>query len=85
MISILVILQIGLVLASKWTFLYSKLLFMFCRQFASAFDDLREAVKLAPTNRELQRLLMRVKDECQEQAALEGHGGASKRPEETEL
>ena len=42
-------------------------------------------MKLAPTNRELQRLLMRVKDECQEQAALEGHGGGSKRPEETEL
>ena len=65
------------------------------RQFTAAFEDLREAVKLAPTNRELQRLLMRVKDECQEQAALEGQegasqrlegqGGGSQRPEETEL
>ena len=54
------------------------------RQFESAFEDLREAVKLAPTNRELQRLLIRVKDECQEQAMLEGHG-ASKRAEETAL
>lgn len=44
------------------------------RQFASAFEDLKEALKLAPTNRELQRLLMRVRDEFQEQAKLDAEG-----------
>ncbi|XP_053388257.1 protein TANC2-like isoform X2 [Mercenaria mercenaria] len=42
------------------------------RMYASAMDDLNEALKLAPTNRELQRLLVRVRDECMEQARGEG-------------
>lgn len=40
-------------------------------QYASALQDLVEALKLAPNNRELRRLLMRVKDECKEQARLQ--------------
>ncbi|GFN90321.1 protein tanc2-like [Plakobranchus ocellatus] len=39
------------------------------RQFASAQQDLLEALRLAPKNRELQRLLTRVKEECREQMA----------------
>uniref|UniRef100_A0A8C2AFR6 Tetratricopeptide repeat, ankyrin repeat and coiled-coil containing 2 n=1 Tax=Cyprinus carpio TaxID=7962 RepID=A0A8C2AFR6_CYPCA len=33
------------------------------RQFAEALDDLREAIKLCPNNREIQRLLQRVEEE----------------------
>uniref|UniRef100_A0A673GHR6 Protein TANC2-like n=1 Tax=Sinocyclocheilus rhinocerous TaxID=307959 RepID=A0A673GHR6_9TELE len=33
------------------------------RQFAEALDDLREAIKLCPNNREIQRLLQRVDEE----------------------
>ncbi|XP_052051650.1 protein TANC2 isoform X3 [Apodemus sylvaticus] len=36
------------------------------RQFAAALEDLKEAIKLCPNNREIQRLLMRVEDECRQ-------------------
>ncbi|XP_077019639.1 protein TANC2 isoform X10 [Tamandua tetradactyla] len=36
------------------------------RQFAAAFEDLNEAIKLCPNNREIQRLLMRVEEECRQ-------------------
>ncbi|GFR94297.1 protein TANC2, partial [Elysia marginata] len=39
------------------------------RQYAAAQQDLMEALHLAPKNRELQRLLTRVKEECREQMA----------------
>ncbi|XP_061182940.1 protein TANC2-like isoform X2 [Saccostrea echinata] len=63
------------------------------RQFSSAVEDLKEALKLAPNNRELQRLLTRVRDECTEQARYENtHGSRSslmdqgeRRAEETAL
>ncbi|XP_071101400.1 protein TANC1-like isoform X2 [Haliotis cracherodii] len=42
------------------------------RQYASAQQDLMEALRLSPNNRELRRLLMRVKDECKEQARFDG-------------
>ncbi|XP_058531297.1 protein TANC2 isoform X5 [Ochotona princeps] len=37
------------------------------RQFAAALEDLNEAIKLCPNNREIQRLLMRVEEECRQQ------------------
>lgn len=61
---------------------------MFCfRMYASAMEDLKEALKLAPTNRELQRLLVRVRDECQEQARFDGgqETDENKRSNETAL
>ncbi|KAJ8307276.1 hypothetical protein KUTeg_015360 [Tegillarca granosa] len=48
------------------------------RQYASALEDLKEALKLAPNNRELQRLLMRVRDECQEQVRYQHSRGSSR-------
>ncbi|XP_024435584.2 protein TANC1 isoform X2 [Desmodus rotundus] len=36
------------------------------RQFAAALADLREAVKLCPTNQEIKRLLARVEEECKQ-------------------
>ncbi|XP_004432684.1 PREDICTED: protein TANC2 isoform X4 [Ceratotherium simum simum] len=36
------------------------------RQFAAALEDLNEAIKLCPNNREIQRLLMRVEEECRQ-------------------
>ena len=47
---------------------------MIFRQFNSSLQDLMEALKLSPENRELRRLLARVKEECQEQAKLENSG-----------
>jgi len=41
------------------------------RQFNAAMQDLIEALKLAPDNRELRRLLQRVREECDEQSKLE--------------
>ncbi|XP_053115154.1 protein TANC2 isoform X6 [Hemicordylus capensis] len=42
------------------------------RQFSAALEDLNEAIKLCPNNREIQRLLMRVEEECrQSQAPLQ--------------
>ncbi|XP_055997188.1 protein TANC2-like isoform X5 [Ostrea edulis] len=63
------------------------------RQFSSAVEDLKEALKLAPNNRELQRLLTRVRDECTEQARYENMQGSrsslldqgERRAEETAL
>lgn len=62
------------------------------RQGDSALEDLKEALKLAPNNRELQRLLMRVRDECREQARYENIQGSqqslteqNRRREETAL
>ncbi|CAG5131025.1 unnamed protein product [Candidula unifasciata] len=45
------------------------------RQYAAAQQDLVEALQLAPKNRELQRLLTRVKEECWEQMARYESGG----------
>nr|XP_056719316.1 protein TANC2 isoform X2 [Euleptes europaea] len=36
------------------------------RQFSAALEDLNEAVKLCPNNREIQRLLVRVEEECRQ-------------------
>ena len=36
-----------------------------------AVEDLMEALKLAPDNREVRRLLVRVKEECRDQARHE--------------
>lgn len=46
------------------------------RQYNSALQDLMEALKLAPDNRELRRLLIRVKEECIEASKLENSGVA---------
>ncbi len=46
----------------------------FHRQFNAALQDLTEAIKLAPNNRELRRLFVRVKEECSEHAQLENMG-----------
>ena len=43
-------------------------MFVCYRQFQSAIEDLMEALKLAPSNRELQRLLVRLKEECRDQS-----------------
>ncbi|BFZ06329.1 hypothetical protein BsWGS_09368 [Bradybaena similaris] len=45
------------------------------RQYAAAQQDLIEALQLAPKNKELQRLLTRVKEECWEQMARYESGG----------
>ncbi|XP_038045459.1 protein TANC1-like [Patiria miniata] len=37
------------------------------RQFGPALQDLLEAIKLAPNNREVRRLLVRVKEECKDE------------------
>ncbi|XP_053555750.1 protein TANC2 isoform X2 [Bombina bombina] len=36
------------------------------RQFSAALEDLNEAIQLCPNNREIQRLLMRVEEECRQ-------------------
>ncbi|XP_034496979.1 protein TANC2 isoform X6 [Ailuropoda melanoleuca] len=36
------------------------------RQFAAALEDLNEAIKLCPNNREIQRLVLRVEEECRQ-------------------
>ncbi|KAJ7427153.1 Protein TANC2 [Willisornis vidua] len=36
------------------------------RQFSAALEDLNEAIKLCPNNREIQRLLLRVEEECRQ-------------------
>ena len=59
---------------------YTKGTFSF-RQFNSALADLMEALKMAPNNRELRRLLVRVKEECKEQAKLETIGSLSSMPD----
>ena len=47
---------------------------MLYRQYKLALIDLQEAVKLSPENRELRRLLVRVNEECREQAKMEKYG-----------
>ncbi|XP_033105680.1 protein TANC1-like isoform X2 [Anneissia japonica] len=37
------------------------------KQFGSALQDLLDALKLAPNNKEIRRLLLRVKEECKEE------------------
>ncbi|XP_023569879.1 protein TANC2 [Octodon degus] len=59
------------------------------RQFAAALEDLNEAIKLCPNNREIQRLLMRVEEECrqmqqQQQPAPPQQQPQQQLPEETE-
>ncbi|XP_041372290.1 protein TANC1-like isoform X2 [Gigantopelta aegis] len=45
------------------------------RQYAAAQQDLLDALRLSPNNRELRRLLTHVKEECKEQARYDGGGG----------
>ena len=47
------------------------------RQFTSALHDLQEAVKLAPDNKELQRLVQRLEEECEEKSNQENQSVAS--------
>ncbi|XP_053786674.1 protein TANC2 isoform X6 [Desmodus rotundus] len=58
------------------------------RQFAAALEDLNEAIKLCPNNREIQRLLMRVEEECrqmqQQQQPPPPQPPQQQLPEETE-
>ncbi|XP_068119105.1 protein TANC2 isoform X1 [Hyperolius riggenbachi] len=37
------------------------------RQFTAALEDLNEAIQLCPNNREIQRLLVRVEEECRQE------------------
>ncbi|XP_073091846.1 protein TANC2 isoform X6 [Manis javanica] len=53
------------------------------RQFAAALEDLNEAIKLCPNNREIQRLLMRVEEECR-QVQLPPQPPQQQLPEEAE-
>ena len=56
---------------SRSKFFYN---FEFCfifRQFTLAHQDLVEALKLSPANREIRRLLVRVKEESQGEGKLE--------------
>ncbi|XP_048654081.1 protein TANC2 isoform X6 [Marmota marmota marmota] len=53
------------------------------RQFAAALEDLNEAIKLCPNNREIQRLLMRVEEECR-QMQQQQQPPQQQLPEETE-
>lgn len=43
-----------------------KSVFLPCRQFPEALEDLNEAIKQCPNNREIQRLLQRVEEECRQ-------------------
>ncbi|XP_059936785.1 protein TANC2 isoform X2 [Mesoplodon densirostris] len=57
------------------------------RQFAAALEDLNEAIKLCPNNREIQRLLLRVEEECrqmQQQPPAAQPQPQQQLPEETE-
>ncbi|XP_057391633.1 protein TANC2 isoform X6 [Balaenoptera acutorostrata] len=57
------------------------------RQFAAALEDLNEAIKLCPNNREIQRLLLRVEEECrqtQQQPPAAQQQPPQQLPEETE-
>ncbi len=47
------------------------------QQLNTALDDLTEAVRLAPENRELCRLLSRVQEECQEMTKLANSEGTT--------
>ncbi|XP_017920811.1 PREDICTED: protein TANC2 isoform X4 [Capra hircus] len=57
------------------------------RQFAAALEDLNEAIKLCPNNREIQRLLLRVEEECrqmQQQPPVQQQPPQQQLPEEAE-
>uniref|UniRef100_A0AAY4CNF8 Tetratricopeptide repeat, ankyrin repeat and coiled-coil containing 2a n=1 Tax=Denticeps clupeoides TaxID=299321 RepID=A0AAY4CNF8_9TELE len=41
------------------------------RQFTEALEDLREAITLCPNNHEIQRLLQRIEEECQQTIQLD--------------
>lgn len=47
------------------------------RQYAAAQQDLMEALRLAPQNREVHRLLTHIKEECQAQMARYETGAAA--------
>ncbi|XP_017292278.1 protein TANC2 isoform X2 [Kryptolebias marmoratus] len=47
------------------------------RQFHAALEDLIEASRLCPSNREIQRLLLRVKEECRQAAQQEDSAPSS--------
>ncbi|XP_064421532.1 protein TANC2 isoform X2 [Latimeria chalumnae] len=51
------------------------------RQFTAALEDLNEAIKLCPNNREIQRLLMRVEDECRQMQQQEQQQSEEPPPE----
>lgn len=48
--------------------------FAVSRQFAAALADLHEAARLAPSNREIRRLLVRVEEECKHHQKVSGTG-----------
>ncbi|XP_068587592.1 protein TANC2 [Cebidichthys violaceus] len=50
------------------------------RQFHAALEDLIEASRLSPSNREIQRLLSRVKDECRQVAQQQDSPPSSSHP-----
>ncbi|XP_032285253.1 protein TANC2 isoform X7 [Phoca vitulina] len=54
------------------------------RQFAAALEDLNEAIKLCPNNREIQRLLLRVEEECRQVQPPPQQPPQPPLPEETE-
>ncbi|XP_075767737.1 protein TANC2 isoform X5 [Pelodiscus sinensis] len=51
------------------------------RQFSAALEDLNEAIKLCPNNREIQRLLMRVEEECRQMQQQQQQPPAEPEPE----
>ncbi|XP_039769530.1 protein TANC2 isoform X2 [Ornithorhynchus anatinus] len=54
------------------------------RQFSAALEDLNEAIKLCPNNREIQRLLMRVEEECRQMQQQQQQQQQQPLPVETE-
>ena len=54
-------------------------------QSASALDDVKEATRLAPNNRDNQRLLTKIRDECRDQARFEGESQGGSRQSLTDL
>ncbi|XP_023508026.1 protein TANC2 isoform X13 [Equus caballus] len=52
------------------------------RQFAAALEDLNEAIKLCPNNREIQRLLMRVEEECRQMQQQQQQQPPQQQPQE---
>uniref|UniRef100_A0A8C3IWS9 Tetratricopeptide repeat, ankyrin repeat and coiled-coil containing 2 n=1 Tax=Chrysemys picta bellii TaxID=8478 RepID=A0A8C3IWS9_CHRPI len=51
------------------------------RQFSAALEDLNEAIKLCPNNREIQRLLLRVEEECRQMQQQQQQPPAEPEPE----
>ena len=56
---------------SRSKFFYNLEFCFIFRQFTLAHQDLVEALKLSPANREIRRLLVRVKEESQGEGKLE--------------